>query len=336
MPYTWNEQFLTSRIESAIDPELPIIDPHHHLWDAPGLQPYLVPQLREDTGAGHNIVGTVFIDCAWNYRTDGPTQLRPLGETERAAAAAAEAAEAGDPPIGAIVSFVDMTLGSAAGDILDQHLAIGAGKFRGIRHATAYSTDPAITRSHTRPTPGIMRESSFHEGVRELAQRELTFDAWLYHHQIPQLTELARAVPDCTIVLDHLGGPLGIGEYADHHDEVMLQWRAAMKDLAACQNVHVKLGGIGMPIFGGGFEKLPEAPTSDDLVAAWKGPIEYVIESFGVQRCMFESNFPVDRQSTNYVILWNAFKKMTADATPSERAALFEGTARRVYQIADR
>lgn len=333
MPYAWDEDFLASRTEEAIEPDLPIIDPHHHLWDAPGLQPYLVPQLHEDTGGGHNVVATVFIDCMWDYRTDGPEELRSLGETERAAAAAREAAEAGGAKIGGIVSFVRMDLGAEAGPILDQHIAAGDGLFRGIRHATAYDEDREVGRTHSHPHPGMMLEPVFADGVRELAKRGLSFDAWLYHHQIAELPTLARAVPEATIVLDHLGGPLGIGPYAGKRDEIMKQWRVDMAEVASCENVTVKLGGIGMERYGLGFEKQPVIPSSDDLVAAWGDYIRYTIDTFGPQRCMFESNFPVDRQGTNYGILWNAFKKMSADYTAEERAALFEGTARRVYKV---
>lgn len=333
MPYAWDEDFLASRTEEVIDPALPIVDPHHHLWDAPGLQPYLVEQLHEDTGAGHNVVATVFIDCVWDYRADGPKELKPVGETERALQAARAAQKAGGARIGGIVSHADMMLGERAGEVLDAHLAAGAGLFRGIRHATAVSDDPAVSRTHFNPTPKMLLEKSFQDGVRELAKRDLTFDAWVYHEQLGEVAELARAVPECTIVLDHLGGPLGIGRYAEQPQEVDDLWRAGLAEVAACPNVNVKLGGIGMPRFGGAFELSNTAPSSDDLVARWGESFDYIIEKFGADRCMFESNFPVDRQSTNYVILWNAFKKIAAAASDHEKAALFENTARRVYQI---
>ncbi|WP_134325225.1 amidohydrolase family protein [Cumulibacter soli] len=334
MPYSWSEEFLASRTEEVIDPGLPIVDPHHHLWDARNLQPYLVPQLHDDTGAGHNVLATVFIDCVWDYRPDGPREFKPLGETARAADAARIAEEAGGAKIGGIVSHADMMLGQRAGEVLDGHLEVGKGLFRGIRHATAYVEDPAVSRTHFNPTPGMLLTEDFRAGVRELAKRDLTLDAWVYHEQLGEVADLARAVPECTIVLDHIGGPLGIGEYANKQAEVDAVWRKGLADVATCPNVTVKLGGIGMPRFGAGFEKLDVAPSSEDLVARWGEPFAYIIEKFGVERCMFESNFPVDRESTNYVILWNAFKKMVADASASEKAALFEQTARRVYKVA--
>lgn len=333
MPYAWDEEFLASRTEEAIDPALPIVDPHHHLWDAPGLQPYLVEQLHEDTGAGHNVVATVFIDCVWDYRADGPQELRPVGETERAVQAAEAAEAAGGARIGGIVSHANMMLGAAAGAVLDAHLDAGAGLFRGIRHATAYVADPAVSRTHFSPTPGMLLTDEFADGVRELAKRDLTFDAWVYHEQLGEVAALARAVPECTIVLDHIGGPLGIGSYAEHPDEVDDVWRAGLREVAGYPNVTVKLGGIGMPRFGGAFELSRTAPSSDDLVARWGEPFDFIIDTFGADRCMFESNFPVDRQSTGYVILWNAFKKIATGASATEKAALFEHTARRVYKV---
>lgn len=336
MPYTWDPDFLASHTEEAIGPDLPIIDPHHHLWDAPGLQPYLVPQLHEDTGGGHQVVATVFIDCVWDYRKDGPRELRALGETERAVAAARETREREGAVIGGIVSYADMMLGREAGRVLDAHAEAGEGLFRGIRHATAYADDPDVHRSHTRPTPGMMREPAFHDGVRELARRHMTFDAWLYQPQIPDLVDLARDVPDCTIVLDHLGGPLAVGRRAGQREQVLEEWRPAISEIAQCPNVVVKLGGIGMKVFGVGFETNEVAPSSDDLVAAWGEPIRYAIENFGPERCMFESNFPVDRESTSYVVLWNAFKKIAAEYGESEQRAMLHDTAQRVYRVQTR
>jgi L-fuconolactonase len=332
--YAWNDDWLGTTVETAIEPELPIIDPHHHLWDVrEGMNRYLPPDLLADLRAGHNVEGTVFVDCMWEYATDGPETLRPVGESRAAARAAAEMTALGGPTIKGIVSYVDMTAGDAVDAALDAHIEAGNGLFRGIRHATAFDADPAVRRSHTRPTPGLMLEDRFVAGVRRLAAKGLTFDAWLYHPQISELTALARAVPEATIVLDHLGGPLGIGGYAGRRDEVMTGWRPDITELASCPNVVVKVGGIGMAIYGLGFEERPTAPSSDDLVAAWGGPITETIELFGADRCMFESNFPVDKVSCSYVVLWNAFKKIAAGASPQEKASLFHGTATRAYSL---
>ena len=330
--YVWKDEWLAGRTEDVIDPQLPIIDPHHHLWNHAGMGRYLLDDLHADTGAGHRVEATVFVECAWGYRTDGPEHLRPVGETSMVAEAAERSAAAG-AEIKGIVGFADLTLGDRVDEVLDAHVDAGRGRFRGIRHATALDGDERVPRSHTRPSAGLMGTPEFIAGVSRLADRGLSFDAWIYHPQIVELTALARAVPGCTFVLDHLGGVLGVGPYEGMRAEVLPQWRADMAELATCPNVHVKLGGIGMVIFGLGFEHLPAPPSGADLAAAWGGPVRHVIEQFGADRCMFESNFPVDKMSCGYVPLWNSFKLMAADAGPGERAALFHDTAQRVYRL---
>jgi L-fuconolactonase len=330
--YVWDEEWLARRTEPALDPDLAIIDPHHHLWERERMTRYLVADLHDDTGGGHRVEATVFVECAWGYRTDGPEALRPVGETETVAALAATSAATG-AEIRGIVSFADMRLGDAVAEVLDAHVAAGGGRFRGIRHATAFDDDRRIRRTHTLPTPGLMGDATFRRGVARLAAMDLSFDAWLYHPQIPELTALARAVPDGSFVLDHLGGPLGIGPYEGRRAEILDRWRVDLAELASCPNVTVKLGGIGMTTYGLGFDEQPDPPSSDDLVAAWGKPIAYAIEQFGSDRCMFESNFPVDKMSCSYVTLWNAFKKIAADASPAEKADLFQNTAARVYRV---
>ena len=320
--------------ETVLEPGLPICDPHHHLWDHPNSR-YLLDELLLDTGSGHNVVSTVFVECASMYRADGPEAMKPVGETEFVNGVAAMSASGRYGPIRAaagIVSLADLTLGEQVGEVLDAHMAVGA-RFKGIRHAAGWDASPDVRNSHTNPTQGMLLDKTFRKGFRELDKRGLSFDAWLYHPQITEVTDLARAVPEATIVLDHLGGPLGIGRYAGHRDEILAQWRIDIAELATCPNVNVKVGGIGMVTYGLGFEDRPTPPTSDDLVAAWGGPITYTIEQFGAERCMFESNFPVDKMSCSYVTLWNAFKLVAAGASPAEKAALFHDTAARVYKV---
>lgn len=331
--YVWDDEWLDRRTEAVLEPDLAIIDPHHHLWEHEGMTTYLLDDLHADTGGGHAVEATVFVECMWGYRSDGPEALRPVGETETVAAVAEESAGIGTAEIKGIVGFADMMLGDAVDGVLDAHDAAGKGRFRGIRHATAFDPDPRVRRTHTRPTAGMMAEAAFRTGVRRLGERGFSFDAWLYHPQIPELTALARAVPECTFVLDHLGGMLGTGPYEGRRAEILEQWRVDVGELATCPNVVVKLGGIGMVVFGLGFEQQPDPPTSDELVAAWGGPITYAIEQFGAGRCMFESNFPVDRVSCSYVTLWNAFKRIAAGASPAEKTALFHDTAASVYRL---
>lgn len=331
MSFVWDDAWLDRRHEDVLEPALAIIDPHHHLWERAGAR-YLLDDLHADTETGHRVEATVFVECGWAYRPDGPDHLRPVGETEAVAAVAGGSAASG-AEIAGIVGFADMILGAAVGEVLDAHIEAGRGRFRGIRHATAHDPDPRVHRTHSKPFAGMMADDRFRAGVRCLAARGFSFDAWLYHPQIPELTALARAVPECSFVLDHLGGMLGTGPYAGRRAEILEGWAPAMAELATCPNVVVKLGGIGMAMFGLGFEARAEPPSSEDLAAAWRAPICDTIERFGVERCMFESNFPVDRVSCSYVTLWNAFKRITSGASAPEKAALFSGTAARVYRL---
>jgi predicted TIM-barrel fold metal-dependent hydrolase len=329
------ERWIAQVVEDVVEPELPIVDPHHHLWDHPGRR-YLIDELLADTGSGHRVAATVFVECMSMYRADGPEAMRPVGETEFVNGVAAMSASGRYGPTrvaAGIVSFADLTLGDGAGAVLDAHIAASP-RFRGIRHAAGWDASDQVRNSHTNPAPGLLADSEFRRGFAQLARRGLTFDAWLYHPQLPELTALARAFPDTTIVLDHLGGPLGIGPYEGRRAEIFAYWRGALRDLAACRNVVVKLGGMAMPINGFGFHKAPKPATSAELAQAGRDWYLHAIDCFGPARCMFESNFPVDRQSCSYQVLWNAFKRMTSGFGAADRAALFHDTAARVYRLA--
>jgi L-fuconolactonase len=312
-------------MEDVLEPDLPIVDPHHHLWDHPASR-YMTDELRADTGSGHNITRTVFVECMSGYRDDAAESLRPVGETEFVVTA--------DPTgfIAGIVGFADLRVPDID-DVLAAHVEAGVGRFRGIRHAHAHDPSPDIRRAHTDPPPQLLADPDFRRGFAALGRAGLSFDAWGFHPQLPEVADLARAHPDVPIVLDHIGGPLGIGPYGGKRDEVLAQWRVAITDVAACDNVTVKLGGIGMPIYGMGFHKQETETTSEQLADAWGDEMRFCIDAFGVDRCMFESNFPVDKASCSYLVLWNAFKRMVADASPAEKAALFHDTAARVYRV---
>jgi L-fuconolactonase len=309
-------------VEEIIDPDLLICDPHHHLWDRPGSR-YMPEELRTDTESGHRIARTVFIECTSGYRTAGPESFRPVGETDFVVAAEPHGFVAG------IVGFADLRI-PEIDDVLGAHVEAGAGRFRGIRHRSA--RDPSLDALDG-PPPGLLSDPAFRSGFAALARRGLSFDAWLYHPQIPELTDLARADPDVLIILDHLGAPLGVGPYSGRRDEVLRIWRSSMQQLATCPNVVIKLGGIGMPIFGMKWHEQPGGATSEEIAAEWGGELLWCIEQFGVDRCMFESNFPVDKVSFSYPVLWNAFKRIAINASPSEKAALFHDTAARVYRL---
>lgn len=329
-----NAAWLEQVQEPIIDPARKICDPHHHLWDHPGSR-YLLDELLADLRSGHNVVATVFVECASMYSADAPEALRPVGETEFVNGVAAMTASGAYGDLRAcagIVGFADLTLGAAVAPVLDAHLARSP-RFRGIRHASGWDPDPRVRNSHTNPPARLLADATFRKGFAELAPRGLSFDAWLYHPQIPELTDLARAFPDTTIVFDHFGGPLGIGPYEGRREEVHAQWQRDVAELARCPNVVAKLGGIVMPVNGFGFHQRARPATSDEIVAATGRYYRHAIDCFGVERCMFESNFPVDRQSVSYHVLWNAFKKLVADASDAERQWLFHDTAARVYRL---
>jgi predicted TIM-barrel fold metal-dependent hydrolase len=270
------------------------------------------------------------------YRADGAAEMRPVGETEFAngvAAMGASGVYGATRACAGIVSYVDMTLGQRARAVLEAHIAAGNGRFRGIRHAGGWDASPDVRNSHTNPPQGLYGQANYREGVAQLGALGLTYEAWQYHPQLKEVTALARAVPQTTMILNHCGGPLGIGPYAGKADAVFATWKADMVELARCPNVVVKLGGLGMDIGVFDYMRRPIPPSSRQIADSWKPWIETCIEAFGAERCMFESNFPVDKLSTGYAVLWNAFKLMATGASAAEKSALFSGTARRVYRL---
>ena len=328
-----HEQWLAGTGEDVLEPDLPIVDPHHHLWTHVD-PPYLLEELWRDTGSGHRVTDTVFVECGWAWdREAADPVMVPVPEVAAVAELARRSDDGAGSRIAAIVGHADLRHGAEAGRALDALAEAGDGRFVGIRHATAWDADPAIPDHRTEPAPGLMGDATWRRGFAELASRGLSYDAWLYHPQIPELVELARAFPEVTMVCDHLGGPLGVRSYAGRRIEVHSQTRGALEQLASCPNVTLKLGGIGMAVMGDGWHRREQPPGSGEIAAVWGPFIRWCIDTFGADRCMFESNFPVDRESVSYVVLCNAFKRMTADLGADDRAALFGGTARRVYRL---
>ncbi|MEI7710011.1 MAG: amidohydrolase family protein [Rhodospirillales bacterium] len=329
------DEWLARRVETVLEPELPIVDPHHHLWERPGWN-YMLDDLLADTNSGHNIVGTVFVQCRAMHRVDGPEAMRPVGETEFVNGVAAMSASGGYGTAkicAGIVGHADLRNGHGAEAVLEAHIRAGGSRFRGIRHITAWDADPELMNPAYPMPSGLMFDTKFREGFACLAPLNLTFDAWLYHPQIADVAALARAFPGTGICLNHIGGPLAIGAYAGKRAEVFAQWSAAIRDLAQCPNVVVKVGGMAMRINGFDFHERAEPPSSDDLAAAWKPYVDTCIEAFGANRCMFESNFPVDKGSYGYQAFWNACKILATGASTSEKADLFCGTASRFYRL---
>ena len=329
-------EWLERRHEEIIEPDLPIVDPHHHLVERPETGRYLLPDLLADIGSGHNITETVYLEWLSMYRAHGPLELRPIGEIEFANGVAAMSTSGGygkTRVCAGIVGYADLALGAAVEKVLEAQITAGGGRFRGIRFITATHPDQATWGSAMLRPAGLLMDRRVREGFARLAPLGLSFDAWMYHTQLGELTDLARAFPATPIVLDHVGGPIGLGRYAGKGDEVFAEWSARISELAQCPNVHVKLGGLGMRMFGFTVNAQELPPSSEELAALWRPYIETCIAAFGPQREMFESNFPVDKGSCGYAALWNAFKRIAAGASADEKLAMFSGTARRIYRL---
>lgn len=330
-----SDAWLAQVCEEIIDPSRPIIDPHHHLWPGVGGRSrYLLADLWADTGSGHNIEKTVFIECRASYRVDGPEQLKPIGETEFVARIARASRDGGGGAvIAGFVGHADLRLGTGLGDVLQQHVDAADGLFRGIRHAGARDPHPEALSIPGRGAEGLYEDADFRTGVALLGKLGYTYDTWHYHHQNRAFAALAQSVPETTLILDHFGTPLGVGPYATQREAIFDAWRRDIEAIARCPNVVAKLGGLAMPDNGFGWDRRDRPATSDELLQAQARYYHHAIECFGPARCMFESNFPVDRRSLPYVVYWNAMKKLAARYTPDEQHAMFYATAMRVYKL---
>jgi len=331
-----NSDWLTQVKEDILEPDLPICDPHHHLWDHPTHR-YLLDEILEDTGDGHNIVSTVFVECNSMFRGSGPEELKPIGETEfvQGIAAMSASGQYGNTRVAeGIVSHADLSLGQNVRPVLEAHIAASNNRFKGIRHATGWHPEKSVRNSHSRPAEHLMQNDKFLEGFQVLSDMGLSFDAWFYFEQLPEFISLANQFPEATIILDHFGGPLGIGPYQGKLDAVFNQWCDLIAPLENNPNVLFKLGGINMKVNGYDWHKQSGPPTSDQLVDTTARYYQFCIDRFGADRCMFESNFPVDKDSCSYHVLWNAFKKLSSGYSEAERSALFHDTATKAYRLA--
>ena len=340
--------------EAILEPDLPIIDPHHHLWDLRAMVPafpephhpfiaaiagaahYTFDQLLADVNTGHNIVGTIFMECGAFYRADADDALKSVGEVEFVNGVAAQSASGLYGPLRAcagIVGHADLQLGETVGTTLDALIEAGNGRFRGIRNQGAWDADPDVLGPPFHAPAGLYRDANFRHGFAELAKRELTFDAWVLEPQLADVIDLAQAFPDQPIILDHCGSPLGIASYKGKLGENFDRWRQSIQALAKCENVSVKLGGLGMAFCAMPEDGPAKGCGSEELAAQWTPYIETCIEAFGTKRAMFESNYPVDRWGATYPVLWNAFKRIASGASDSEKRDLFSATAARVYGV---
>ncbi len=339
MPFG-GDDWLALTVEPTLEPGLPICDPHHHFWDyrlaRVPYQRYLLHELTADIQSGHNVRSTVFIEARAMYRVDGPEEMRPVGEVEFVQGLAAASASGLYGPAraaAAIVGHANLNLGEKVGPVLDALQAASPNRFRGIRHSVTWDPHPGVENTAAHKWQGQLASGPFRAGARELARRGLCLEAWLFHPQLRELADFARAVPDLTIILNHIGGLVREGPYANRDDEVLPAWRSGIAAAAACPNVYVKLGGLGMPRMGFDWHARKTPIGSEELAASMAPFIKYCIDQFGPSRCMFESNFPVDKVSFSYNVLYNAFKLLSAGYSADERAALFHDTAVRVYRI---
>mgnify|MGYP001310059030 FL=1 len=327
--------------EEIIDQDIEIVDPHHHLWPGPprtegakAENRYLLEDLWKDTESGHKISKTVFVECGQGYYESGPDAMKPVGETKFVYEVAEEAKlDKSKAQIEGIVGHADMMIGSSAREVLEAHVEEGKGRFKGIRHGASWDESEEIRNSHSIPIRHIYLDSKFQQGIEQLDALNLTLDAWNYHKQIKELTELAKCFPNLKIVQNHFGGPLGIGPYKNKREEVFSEWKDSISELAERENVYMKLGGLAMPINGWGWHKRELPATSDELVEKHGKYYLHAINSFGVKRCMFESNFPVDKRSISYPILWNGFKRVVRDYSLEEKEFLFSKAAAEFYSL---
>ena len=339
MPFGGND-WLALTQEETLEPDLPICDPHHHFWDYRTeripYQRYLLHELADDLNCGHNIGSTVFIEARAMYRADGPEEMRPVGEVEFVQGLAAASASGLYGPAraaAAIIGHANLNLGIAVEPVLEALRQASPYHFRGIRHSVTWDPHPEVENTAAHNMPGQLASGKFREGAKVLAGMGLSLEGWLYFPQLPELADFAKAVPELTIILNHIGGLIRVGPYAGRDEEVMGMWRSGIAAVAQCSNVVCKLGGIGMPRTGFDWHTRARPIGSEELAADMAPLLNYCIEQFGPERCMFESNFPVDKVSYSHHILYNAFKLVSAGYSATERANLFHDTAARVYRI---
>jgi predicted TIM-barrel fold metal-dependent hydrolase len=321
--------------EEILEPELPIVDAHHHLWpdDSPIASYPVDVFLKEDVLTGHNIVATVFAECMAAYHADGDEALRPVGETEFVVGTCPLVP--GRPRIAAgIIGWADLRAPTIAARTLDAHIEAGQGRFSGVRHNVYWHENQAAFTTGPRTFPRhLLLDPTFREGLAEVDRRGLTYDVWMYSDQLPELAETADRFPDLTIVLCHMGGPVTADPTPEGRREIFERWRVQLADVARRPNVHLKLGGMGMGHFGFGYDRMPRRPTGEQLAALWRPYFEVALDAFGPARCLAESNFPPDKHGYSYAAFWNALKLLSRDCSAEERRDLFTGTASRVYKL---
>jgi len=339
MAYGGND-WLALTPEDALEPDMPICDPHHHFWDlrprSVPHQRYLLHELNADTYSGHNVRSTVFVEARAMYRPDGPEELRPVGEVEFVQGLAAASASGVYGPgraAAAIIGHANLNLGEQVEPVLQALQAASPNRFRGIRHSVTWDPHPEVPNTSAHQAQSQLASDDFRTGARVLSRMGLSLEGWLNHPQLAELADFAKALPDLTIILNHIGGILRTGPYANRDEEVLADWRGGIAAVAACPNIVVKLGGMGMPRAGFDWHARETPIGSEELAESMAPFMNYCIEQFGPDRCMFESNFPPDKVSFSYNVMYNAFKRLSRNYSAAERAAMFHDVAARVYRI---
>ncbi|MDG2072332.1 MAG: amidohydrolase family protein [Pseudomonadales bacterium] len=333
MPDPGTEAWLAQVIEDIIEPDLPIVDAHHHLWTRDS-HVYEVEQLLADTGSGHNVTKTVYMECGSRYRETGPEHMKPVAETEFVLQQAKQSRKSDGASIAGIIAHADLRLGEDVLEVLEAHSEASEGLFRGIRHAGAWMEEPFPYGRHARDgATDLYSQANFRTGIKVLGRLGLTYDTYHYHNRNQDFANLSSAVPDTQLILDHFGTPVGVGPYAGKHKEIYETWAKDIAEIAKRDNVVAKIGGLAMPVNGFGWDTRETPATSDEFAEAQHSYFLHTIECFGVDRCMMESNFPVDRASLSYHILFNGLKKIVADFSDDEKHQLFHGTAAKIYNV---
>lgn len=322
------EDWLGLTQEEIIAPDQPIFDSHHHLWNRPEGR-YVVSDFMQDVSRGHDIRASLFVQCRTGYRTGGPKELQPVGEIETILDWGHHSPS---HPVG-IVAFADLQLGAAVRPVLEALVERSGGKLRGIRNTTAYHAHPAVQSNPIPPPDGLLRSDAFRTAAKAVGELGLCLDIWAYQSQLDEVAALAHALPELTIILDHCGGPLGVGPYRKDDPETFREWREALERVAQLSNTRIKLGGFGLSVMGYEYFREPKPPHSARLAADWAPYVETCIKIFGTKRSMFESNFPVDKGQFSYAVLWNAFKRLSAAKTREECDDLFWRSAARCYGV---
>ena len=340
MPYGGND-WLALTQEPILEPDLPICDPHHHFWDFRTAripyQRYLLHELAADIQSGHNVRSTVFIEARAMYRVDGPEELRPVGEVEFVQGLAAASASGLYGPgraAASIIGHANLLLGDRVAPVLAALKAASPNRFRGIRHSVTWDPHPEVENTAAHRMQAQLANEQFRAGARVLTRMGFTLEAWMYFPQLPELADFARANPNLQIILNHIGGLIRTGPYAGKDDEVFATWRRGVAAVAECPNVTIKLGGMGMPRTGFDWHTRASPIGSEALAASMAPYMNFCIEKFGPNRCMFESNFPVDKVSFSYHVMYNAFKRLSQGYSANERAAMFHDTAVCTYRVA--